>query len=52
MCSTPSPPGGTCANADVVLDMPAQHGLVRALSPNSPAFASLMPSGTPATDSA
>jgi hypothetical protein len=51
-CSTPSPPGGTCANADVVLDMPAQNGVVRALSPNSPAFASLMPSGTPATDSA
>jgi hypothetical protein len=51
-CSTPSPPGGTCANADVVLDMPAQNGVVRALSPNSPAFASSMPSGTPATDSA
>ena len=51
-CSTPSPPGGTCANADVVLDMPAQNGVVQALSPNSPASTSTMPSGTPATDSA
>jgi hypothetical protein len=51
-CSTPSPSGGTCANADVVLDMPAQKGVVQTLSPNSPAFASLMPSGTPATNSA
>ena len=51
-CSTPSPPGGTCANADVVLDMPAQNRMVQALSPNSAPFASLMPSGTPATNSA
>jgi hypothetical protein len=51
-CSTPSPPGASCANADVVLDMPAQNGAVHALSPNSPAFASMLPSGTPATDSA
>ena len=51
-CSTPSPPGGTCANADVVLDMPAQKGVVQVLPPNSTAFASMMPSGAPATDSA
>ena len=51
-CSTPSPPGGTCADADIQLDMPAQNGVVQALSPNSPAFASTMPSGTPATDGA
>ena len=51
-CSTPSPPGSTCANADVVLDMPAQKGVVQALSPNSPPFDSLVPSGTPATNSA
>ena len=51
-CSTPSPPGGTCANADVVLDMPAQNSVVQALSPNSPALASMMYSCAPATNSA